>query len=234
MHPTDVMLATRRHVEVERIRRRLEEGRRGGDTLPHVDVSSLEETDSRRAEDHGGDLSYQVYKLADLEARRATLASMPPPTVLPSPRETIKRATIDSMQVAIAWSRGSRCEGLVDTMRPPLTTLLHELRRLNGKAIALRVAIAVTSIVVFVGATLFLADITDDVHPVRASATGALLRPATHATPVEAPKPLPVVEAARPLAVVVETVVNEAPRATTKATAGTRAKSKRDSEIFLP
>lgn len=130
------------------------------------------------------DLTYRVYELSDLEARSASRA--PAPARPTSTREGIKRATLDSMTVAIAWSRGPRCEGLVDTMRPPLAVLWSELRRLPGRTIAWRMAMILGGVIALLGIVLVLADVTDDL-PVRASTATSALAAAEDGAPSPAP-----------------------------------------------
>lgn len=165
-----------REEEVHRIRQRLEERRKS-----QVELRSREsatETDSRRAfqdtaSDIGdiGDVSYRVYQLADLDARRASLASTPAaPVLAQGSLERIGRAAADSMNVAVAWTKGDRSSGFVQTLRPSLTTLMASMRLVDGRLLARRAVIVVVSLMFLVGAVLLLAEVTDDVRPAQARA----------------------------------------------------------------
>jgi hypothetical protein len=143
--------------------------------------------------DADGVVSFRVYRLADLDARRASLASAPVAVV---PRATnlerISRAAFDSMNVAVAWTKGDRSSGFIQTVRPSLTTLIASMRLLDGRNIARRAAMVITSIMFLVGALLLLAEVTDDLRPVQARASTTITNGVASANPpTSTPTPTP-------------------------------------------
>lgn len=132
--------------------------------------------------DSGG-LSYQVYTVADLEARglradlsvnstRMSVVMMAPK---PNPWADVGRAALVVLRLAKTWLVSSGRPPINDALRAPVVAFTFELRQalktIEWKKVATYGAISVGVFLFLLFAVVTAADLTDDLKPTRSATT---------------------------------------------------------------
>lgn len=159
------------------------------------DVVAAPDSGIRPTTEPIGELTYSVYTVAELEARRARprRASMVVARCPQSVRWTdVWASSLAVARAAAAYLRAPKPRPhIIDSCRIPLTVFVTDLKAMLGglpwKNVGLRVGIGLAAAVVFLFAVLAVAELTDDVKRTRPVSMVKVSEPTPQ---VQAPEPV--------------------------------------------